>query len=299
MSTSERTLEELKRRIVDLEKREAHLTDREEALRQAHAQLVHEEKMSSLGRLVAGIAHELNNPINFIYGNVEFLGQYFEGLMRLCEVLETPDLPATIATRVATIKQEIEYEYLIGDARKLLSSIRSGAERTAAIVRDLKNFSHGGGVDLKETDLVAGIETTLNLIQPLIKGRIKVEREFDAALPRVLCHAGRINQVFMNILTNAAQAIAETGTIRICACPIEFERVRVTITDTGRGIAPEHLDKITDPFFTTKEVGEGTGLGLWISESIVHAHGGRLECKSMLGQGSTFIVELPIQPSNG
>jgi signal transduction histidine kinase len=125
-----------------------------------------------------------------------------------------------------------------------------------------------------------------------------VEREFDSHLPRVLCHAGRINQVFMNILTNAAQAIDKTGTIRICASPIEPNSVRISITDSGRGIAPEHLDKITDPFFTTKEVGEGTGLGLWISENIVQAHGGRLQCSSCVGQGSTFTVELPIHPPN-
>jgi signal transduction histidine kinase len=270
-------------------------------LRQAQAQLVHQEKMSSLGRLVAGIAHELNNPINFVYGNVDFLGQYVEELVRLVRFIdEAEDLPERLRNELERLKKEIEYDFLVQDSRKLLRSIRSGAERTAGIVRDLKTFSRAGGGELQEADMVAGIETTLNLIAPLLKNRITVERRYAPGLPRLVCNAGHINQVFMNILTNAAQAVAGEGRICVEIDTINSGReLRVRVSDSGPGISPEILEKITDPFFTTKEVGEGTGLGLWISENIVRAHGGRLTCESSPGVGATFIVTLPVRGRGG
>jgi PAS domain S-box-containing protein len=272
--------------------------ERTQELRQAQAQLVHQEKMSSLGRLVAGIAHELNNPINFVYGNVDFLGQYMEDLLGLVKVIDGAELSDEARRKVAEAKTRIEYDFLVEDWRKLLRSIRAGAERTASIVQDLKTFSRAGG-DLQDADIVAGIETTLNLIAPLLKNRIEVRRRVAPGVPRILCHAGHVNQVFMNILTNAAQAITGEGWIEVIIEPIdEGKAVRVAISDSGPGIRQEVMAKITDPFFTTKDVGEGTGLGLWISENIVRAHGGTLEWRNPSDGGAQFVVTLPVRAAD-
>ncbi|HTM23298.1 MAG TPA: ATP-binding protein [Kofleriaceae bacterium] len=289
-----KVLLERERRAKELLEEE--VSARTKDLMTAQAQLVHQEKMSSLGRLVAGIAHEINNPINFVYGNVDFLGQYMEDLLSVVRLLEDLPLPEGLRERIELRKKEIEFEFLVSDSRKLIRSIRSGAERTASIVQDLKSFSRSGGGELQEIDVIAGIETTLNLLAPLLKNRITVEREFEPSLPRLLCNAGHINQVFMNILTNAAQAIRGEGTIKV-----QITRSRggggicVRISDSGQGIDPQVMEKMTDPFFTTKEVGEGTGLGLWITENIIRAHGGTLTWQSSPGQGASFSVELPIR----
>ncbi|MFH0901650.1 MAG: ATP-binding protein [Pseudomonadota bacterium] len=270
-----------------------------EQLRRTQAQLIHQEKMSSLGRLVAGIAHELNNPINFVYGNVDFLGRYVEDILSLIDLYDraAARLSPEERSRIEAKKQEIEFDYLVADSHKLIRSIRAGAERTAGIVRDLKTFSRAGGGEMQDTDIVAGIETTLNLLAPLLKDRITVVREFGTSIPRIVCHPGHINQVFMNILTNAAQAIRGKGHIYIDVNKVpDTESVRIKIRDTGPGILPDVIGKVFDPFFTTKEVGEGTGLGLAISESIVTAHGGTLACESSEGQGAAFTVTLPIKP---
>ncbi|HEU5056893.1 MAG TPA: ATP-binding protein, partial [Kofleriaceae bacterium] len=287
-------LEQERREKVDLEEVVA---DRNRELRQAQATLVLQEKMSALGRLVAGIAHELNNPINFVYGNVDFLRQYMDDLLAMVDRIDRfPDLPPALRAELDEMKRAIEYDYLVEDSRKLIRSIRTGAERTAGIVRDLKNFSRTGSGDMQETDVIAGIETTLNLIAPLHRNRITIERDYQPDLPRLVCNAGHIHQVFMNILTNAAQAIRGPGTIRIRVRTLESPpRLEVAIGDTGEGIPPDVLEHITDPFFTTKEVGEGTGLGLWISDSIVSAHGGTLTCDTEVGVGSTFTVTLPLR----
>jgi signal transduction histidine kinase len=291
-------LERERRAKVDLEEM---VEERTRELRQAQAQLVLQDKMSTLGRLVAGMAHELNNPINFVYGNVDFLAQYVDDLLTLVRTVDQfAGLPPDLRAELDRVKQRVEFDYLVEDSRKLLKSIRNGAERTAAIVRDLKNFSRTGAGDMVETDVIAGIETTLNLISPLHRGRIAIERDYAAGLPRLVANAGHINQVFMNILTNAAQAIRGPGTIRIAvACAEEGGAavMKVAVSDSGEGIPPGVRERITDPFFTTKPVGEGTGLGLWITDSIVRAHGGVLTCESEVGVGSTFSVTLPLRPA--
>ncbi len=289
-----KVLLERERRAKEVLEEEVHARTKE--LVTAQAQLIHQEKMSSLGRLVAGIAHEINNPINFVYGNVDFLGQYLEDLLSVIRLLDDLPLSEELRARIEARKKEIEFDFLLQDSRKLIRSIRSGAERTASIVQDLKNFSRSGGGELQEIDVVAGIETTLNLLAPLLKNRITVERDFAPNLPRLLCNAGHINQVFMNILTNAAQAIRGEGTIKVAIeRTADGSGIRVRISDTGPGINPEVMEKMTDPFFTTKEVGEGTGLGLWITENIVRAHGGTLSWKSVAGKGATFTVDLPVR----
>jgi PAS domain S-box-containing protein len=291
-------LERERRAKTDLEEV---VDERTRELRHAQAQLVLQEKMSTLGRLVAGMAHELNNPINFVYGNVDFLAQYFDDLLLVVHTVDKhPSVPADLRAELDAVKQRIEFDYMLEDSHKLLKSIRNGAERTAAIVRDLRNFSRTGAGDMVETDVIAGIETTLNLISPLHRDRITIDRDYQSDLPRMVCNAGHINQVFMNILTNAAQAIHGAGTIRIAVSSGEEDDVpvmRVAISDSGEGIAPEVRERIIDPFFTTKGVGEGTGLGLWITDSIVRAHGGKLLCESEVGVGSTFTVILPLRPA--
>lgn len=287
-------LERERRAKIDLEETVA---ERTKELRVAQAQLVLQEKMSALGRLVAGIAHELNNPINFVYGNVDFLHQYVENLISLVELVDEAELPPALREAFERRKGEIEFDFLISDSVKLIRSIRSGAERTASIVRDLKNFSRTGSGDRQETDLIQGIESTLNLIAPLLKNRIEIQRDYEADLPKVVCNASHINQVFMNILTNAAQAIEGAGWIRIAVdCVDDGKRVRIAISDSGPGVSDEIRAKITDPFFTTKDVGEGTGLGLWITQNVVQSHGGEFLLDTVAGHGATFTVILPVEP---
>lgn len=294
----------IQRRLKLALEHERHISDsleetvraRTAELRATQAQLVHQEKMSSLGRMVAGIAHELNNPINFVYGNVDFLGQYMEDLLRLVEVVDRAELPPAIRVEIDQVKAEIEYAFLVDDWRKLLRSIRAGAARTADIVADLKNFSRTDGQGLGEADVIAGIETSLNLIGPMLKNRIEVRRRIGPGLPRVVCNAGHVNQVFMNVLTNAAQAITGPGWIEVVAEVVDDgATLRIAIADSGPGIEPELMAQITDPFFTTKEVGAGTGLGLWIAANIVRAHRGALTWRNRPDAGAEFVVDLPVR----
>lgn len=291
-----------KRAKEDLEalvqERTGELERANEELRRAQAMLVHQEKMSALGQLVTGIAHELNNPISFVYGNVDFLAEYLESLIAFVEDVDRlPDLPKGALEAIARRKEAMEFDYLRRDAGKLLRSIRNGAERTTAIVRDLKIFSRSRPGVLEETDLMQGLESTLNLLTPLLKGRIHVVRE-DQPLPKVRCNAGHINQVFMNILTNAAQAIEGDGEILIRTSHAGGT-VRILFRDSGPGIPYENLAHIFEPFFTTKEAGKGTGLGLAISDGIVRQHGGQIVVETAPGSGSTFILELPVDPAGG
>jgi two-component system, NtrC family, sensor kinase len=276
----------------DLERK---VSERTEALRRAQDQLVLTEKMSSLGRLVAGIAHELNNPINFVYGNVDFLAQYFRHLIGLISVYDQAPLPDDTRKRADAYKQSIDFDFLMEDWERLLKSVRAGAERTAQIVAGLKTFSRPQVGKMEEADLLAGLETTLHLLQPLLRDRVQVHRDFQS-LPLVRCRSGQVQQVFMNLLTNAAHAASPGGEIFLSARP-EGEGVRIGVRDTGPGVPAELASKIFDPFFTTKDVGEGTGLGLAISQRIVRSHGGRIELlPSLPGKGAEFHVWLPCQP---
>ena len=263
-------------------------------LREAQEQLVIQEKMSSLGRLVAGIAHELNNPINFVYGNVGFLGEYFRQLIKLVDLLESIPLPDEARAAIEEHKRTIDYDFLRRDWEPLLRSVRAGAERTAQIVADLKTFSRPQLGVVSEMDLVAGIETTLNLMSPLLRDSISVRRDLAPALP-IRCRGGQVQQVVMNLLTNAAHAAGRGGWIAISAWP-DGDGARIAVRDSGPGVPEEARGRIFDPFFTTKEPGQGTGLGLAISARIVRAHGGRIELTSQPGQSAEFTVWLPQEP---
>lgn len=255
--------------------------------RQAQAQLVQSAKMASLGQLVAGIAHELNNPIGFISSNMSFLRDYVEKLDRVVAAA------ASRAADVEKVKKEVDYDYVKEDLFKLIRSCEEGAKRTKKIVLGLRSFSHFNEENPAETDLREGLENTLMLLQGELRDRITVEKNYDPAFPKVVGFAGAINQVFMNVLQNAIQAIEGTGRISIETRALG-DRVRVSIRDTGKGMPPEVLEKIFDPFFTTKDVGEGTGLGMSISYGIIKKHGGSIQVESQPGAGSVFHIELPV-----
>ncbi len=280
----------------DLEKQNAELARRKAELERLQAQIVHNEKMASLGQLAAGIAHELNNPAGFIYGNMGILSDYATGLGRLLRLYESLPLPGNMSTQVSALKEEINYDDSLADLSSIISDCRDGAERIRDVVQNLRTFSRLDEAEFKKVDLHEGIESTIRLLSRYYtSGTIALHRDYGQ-LPPVDCFAGQLNQVWMNLLVNAAQAVGRGGEVRI-KTRLVYQTVLVTISDTGCGIAPEHLDKIFDPFFTTKPVGEGTGLGLSITHSIIERHGGFIKTESRLGQGSTFMVTIPVDAS--
>lgn len=276
-----------------LEKHNVELANRKKELERLQTQMVHSEKMASLGQLAAGVAHELNNPAGFIYGNMEILRSCATGLERLLKFYDGAQLPESLAAEINLIKKEIDYENSLQDLKSIVSDCHDGAERIRDIVQNLRLFSHLDEAEFKKVDLHDGIESTIRLISRYYAaGRITLERDY-ADLPPVDCYAGQLNQVWMNLLVNAAQAISGQGKVRVTTRR-EKDTAVVSISDTGSGIAPEHLKKIFDPFFTTKPVGEGTGLGLSITYGIVERHDGSINIESRLGQGTTFTVAIPI-----
>ena len=271
----------------ELQTKISELEDANREIRDTQARLVHTAKMASLGQLVAGVAHELNNPIGFVYSNMATLRDYVEKLHRVIEASENgPDA-------AAKMKSEIDFDYIEQDLPKLISSSEDGARRMRDIVVKLRNFSRLDEAKLKRVDLREGIETTLALIQGETKNRVRIHTEFGS-LPEVLCYASQVNQVFMNILSNASQAIDGEGDIWIKVSEEPKGTARVAIRDSGPGMKRELIDRIFDPFFTTKVVGQGTGLGLSISYEIVKKHDGEIRVSSEPGKGSEFVVEIPI-----
>ena len=285
-----------KRYKKDLEKQNKELARSKAELERLQAQIVHSEKMASLGQLAAGVAHELNNPAGFIYGNMEILRACAAGLERLLSFYDAAQLPMSLTAQVKAIKEEIDYENSLEDLKSIIADCHSGAERIRDVVQNLRLFSRLDEAEFKKVDLHEGIESTIRLLSQYYgSGRITLERDY-ADLPPVDCYAGQLNQVWMNLLTNAAQAIGGEGKVRV-ATRRENEMAVVSISDTGGGIAPEDLKKIFDPFFTTKRVGEGTGLGLSITYGIIERHGGSIGVESRPGEGTTFTLAIPIDAS--
>jgi signal transduction histidine kinase len=259
-------------------------------LKATQSQLVHSEKMAALGQLVAGVAHELNNPIGFIYANFPHLEQYTNDLLSLIATMSVLPMDQEHKRLVDARIEEIDLEFIRNDALKIIRSGKAGASRIKEIVSSLRSFSRLDEAELKPVILEDGINDTLAIVHHKIKNRIEVIKDYQLNEP-VLCRAGQINQVFMNIIYNALQAIEGRGTLRI-ATRREGKFAIISIADSGRGIAPDVIGKIFDPFFTTKKVGEGTGLGLSISYGIVEKHGGRIDVASVPGQGTTFTVSI-------
>jgi two-component system NtrC family sensor kinase len=270
----------LKRNIIELEQAN-------QAIKSTQSQLVQSTKMASLGQLVAGVAHELNNPIGFIYSNLAHLREYADQLTGLVDDLAANKLDLEQA------KAKHEYEFIKQDLPRLLQACEDGAQRTRDIVLGLRNFSRLDEAERKEVDIHEGLDNTLRLLSGELKNRVRVIKKYGP-LPKVICFPSQLNQVFMNVLTNAAQAIDGEGEVTIETIQVGSE-VQVRITDTGRGMSPAVLEKVFDPFFTTKAESKGTGLGMSISYGIIQKHGGRIEVRSVEGQGSTFTIILPIQ----
>ena len=282
---------------VDLERRNEELRRSKAELESLQEKIIQSEKMASLGQLAAGVAHELNNPAGFLYGNMEMLGELARGLERLLRFYETVPLGGEEAARARAIKEEIGYETTLGDLRSIVDDCRDGAERIRDVVQNLRTFSRLDEAEFKKVDIHEGIDSTLRLLMRFYgDGRVRLARDYGE-LPPVDCYAGQLNQVWLNLLVNADFAVREGGEVRITTRG-EGERVVVRVSDTGRGIAPEHLTRIFDPFFTTKPVGEGTGLGLSVTYSIVERHGGGITVESEQGRGTTFTVTLPVDVRN-
>ncbi len=264
-------------------------------LQETQAMMVHSEKMRSLGELTAGIAHEINNPVNFIHGNIMILQNYADDLMKLIELYDesSQTLPDDIKAKIKSLREEIDVEFLKDDIKDLIKSCIEGTQRTKNIVLDLKNFSRMEEMILTQFDIPKEIDTTLNILNNKYKNRIDVVKNYAQNLPKIEAYGGQLNQVFMNILDNAQGAMKETGTLTINAYK-EANKVKIEFIDTGCGIAQEHLKKVFDPFFTTKAPGEGTGLGMSISYRVINDHNGTIEVESEVGKGTKFIITLPI-----
>lgn len=291
-------------------------------LQHTQAQLIQTEKMSSLGQLVAGVAHEINNPVNFIHGNIMHANQYAQDLLRLVQLYRT-DYPCPNSS-VQDAIEEIDLEFLEKDLPKLFSSMQIGAERIREIVQSLRVFSRLDEAEVKEVNIHEGIDSTLMILHNRLKAKsdcpeIDVVKEYGN-LPLIECHAGQLNQVFMNILTNAIDALEDherkrqvakedgclivdepiTPTIHIRTEVVDGDRVAIHIADNGPGMTQEVQQRLFDPFFTTKPIGKGTGLGMSISHQIItEKHKGSLRCVSAPQKGSEFVIEVPIcEPSS-
>jgi signal transduction histidine kinase len=264
-------------------------------LQATQMQLIHREKMASVGQLVAGVAHELNNPIGFVYSNVSTLDDFVKRLRAMVEAYRAVPLEPADAERMQRQWAELKVDYALKYLDSMTHGIREGAERARKIVRDLRVFARSQDDVWQPVDLHEDLESSLTLLNHLLKDRITVHRKFGD-LPPVECVRSQIDQVFLNLLANAAQAIPGEGAITI-ETRRENGTAVVAISDTGPGIAPEILGRIFDPFYTTKPVGEGTGLGLSISYEIVKKHGGHIRAESPRGGGATFTVSVPLSRS--
>jgi len=269
-------------------------------LEEANNQLLQSEKMASIGQLAAGVAHELNNPIGFVHSNLGTLDGYLHDLMAIIDGYEQATTehctdPAVLG-KISRLREERDFAFLKADIFSLVAESKDGLNRVKKIVQDLKSFSRVGEQEWQEADLHQGLESTLNIVWNELKYKCQVIKDYGD-LPPVYCLISQLNQVFMNLLVNASQAIDKQGTVTLRTCCLDNDKVCIEISDTGCGIPAEHLSRIFDPFFTTKPVGQGTGLGLSLSYSIVQRHQGQLTVRSTPGQGTSFRVILPIHPS--
>jgi signal transduction histidine kinase len=278
-----------------VEERTSELARTLDRLRETQKQMAHQEKMASLGQLVAGVAHEINNPLNFIAGNLFHIREHADTLCGALGAYEeiAKDATEEITRRLGAVREERDVEYVVQDFPAILAACQEGVDRATTIVRDLRRFSRIDGGTPSEVDLPGALDATLNLLRGRLVG-IEVVREYGV-VPTVQCLEGQINQVFMNVLANATDALGDRGTIRVRTRREGDDRVAIEIEDDGPGIPPDVVQRIFDPFFTTKEVGKGTGLGLAISYGIVARHGGAIHVRSEVGRGTCMSVEMPIR----
>ncbi|BAZ36958.1 integral membrane sensor signal transduction histidine kinase [Calothrix sp. NIES-4101] len=314
------SFEELEARVEErtaaLQENNQHLSKTLAELKQTQSQLIQTEKMSSLGQMVAGIAHEINNPVNFIDANLFYAENYTQDLLELIEFFQQqyPDYSESIRQKI----QEIDLEFISQDFKKILQSMQIGTKRITEIVLSLRNFSRLDEAEFKAADLHEGIDNTLLILHHRLEVTtarpvaIQIIKEYGN-IPRIECYPGQLNQVFMNILNNSIDAINESlqeldnkkvniaqRRIFLHTTMSDKEFVKITISDDGIGIPEAVRSQIFDPFFTTKPVGKGTGLGLFISYQIItEKHHGKLWCDSTPGEGTKFCIEIPVRQSKG
>jgi signal transduction histidine kinase len=285
------TTEELRSSTQQL--KEAH-----QKLKENQAHLVQTEKLASIGQLAAGVAHEINNPMAFVMSNLSTLTDYvsvfkimFKSYGELEASLEGQEIE--LLKELENLRSKKDLDYILSDVEDLLKETREGTERVKEIVKNLRSFARVDTADVRHSDLNEGVQSALKMAHNEIKYKSEVVEDYGQ-IPIIPCYPGQLNQVFLNMLINASQAIDNDGQISIKTSVVD-EQIKITFSDTGSGIAPEHLPKLFDPFFTTKEVGKGTGLGLSISHGIVQKHGGEIQVESELGKGTTFTILLPIK----
>ena len=295
-----KTLElRVQERTTELSKRNAEILRAYDDLKMLQGQLLHQDKMASIGNLAAGMAHEINNPMGYIISNLASLSKYVDKLTAYLDANEQhfPNTEPGAWEYLVQERKKYKIDRIRQDLPELISESSEGVERIRKIVRDLKIFSRTDNSSDDFSDINEGLESTLTIAWNDLKYKATVSREYGQ-LPQVWCNMGQLNQVFINILINAAHAIEEKGEIRI-ATWAEEKSVRIAISDSGVGIAPENIKRIFDPFFTTKEVGKGTGLGLAIAyDIIVNKHGGIIDVTSEIGAGTTFTITLPVHRAN-
>lgn len=282
-----------------LEVKKQHQDELIRKLEAAQNQLLQSEKLASIGQLAAGVAHEINNPVGFVNSNLNTLQRYVRDMLRLLDAYESLERSSSEVDLepVRQVKKEIDADFLREDIGHLLDDSLDGLRRVKSIVQDLKNFSHVDRAELEWADIEAGLDSTLNVVWNELKYKARVIKEYAGA-PQIRCLPSQLNQVFMNLLINAAHAIEGQGEI-VIRTGFDDDQLWVEVSDTGKGIPSEHLKRIFEPFFTTKPVGKGTGLGLSLAYGIVSKHGGRIEVSSEVGRGSTFRVILPRNPDFG
>ena len=281
-------------------------------LKKTSKRLVESEKLASLGQLTAGIAHEINNPVNYTLGSAKHLKKDIEDLLEyeryrveLLKKLEQALAAGELEDKVGLLqellsenekrKEEVQYDVLLEELKALMDSVENGAERTAEIVKGLRTFSRLDDAEFKLINIEEYVESTLILLQSKMKGRIEVKKFYNK-LPPVECNPSKINQVLLNIISNAVQAIEGEGFIKIhLTYNVGLQQVTIKVEDSGKGIPKSIESEVFNPFFTTKEVGQGTGLGLAMCKGIVEEHGGRLFFRSLPGVGTTFFIELPLK----
>lgn len=283
-------------RTAELNERNTEVQQAYDDLKKLQGQLLQQDKMASIGHLAAGVAHEINNPMGFIISNLSSLGRYVDKLGTYLDANERYFAGCEPAVLEFLVQERKKYkiDLIRQDLPELIAESQEGAERVRRIVQDLKSFSRIDSSAGAYNDIHEGLESTISIAWNELKYKATVIREYGQ-LPQVWCNMGQLNQVFLNLLVNAAHAIAEQGEIRITTA-LEDESVRIAISDNGSGIPPEHIKSIFEPFFTTKQVGKGTGLGLAIAyDIIVNKHGGNIEVQSEPGRGSTFSITLPVK----
>jgi two-component system, NtrC family, sensor kinase len=284
-------------RIIQLEQS---LAEQNRALREAQAALVQSEKLASLGQLAAGVAHEINNPIAYVTNNLAVLRRDVPAAMGVLQKYQEAGegqgrVEPEIVSEATRLAEAIDLPFIQANLVRQLDKSLEGLQRVRDIVKNLRDFARLDEAELKETDLNAALESTLEIAcYEIRKKEIRLETQFHP-LPPVLCHPGKINQVFLNVIVNAIQACEPGGRVEVRTA-VQEKSVLVEVADDGSGILPDHLPRIFDPFFTTKPVGQGTGLGLSVSYGIIRDHGGTIEVDSTPGRGATFRIRIPQQP---